>query len=352
MEGVISQWGERFLLHAKKIHKARRDTIKKSMADARVEIKRIEKDIRKLRKELKDSGKGSNSKLEELKWWREHFVQYLRDIKFPKLIDSVKDCVKACGLDFEKLKKELAKKAGPHALQDILGLKPEKLSPKEYLHFVNLLSERIHNHDMKVLNDAIKSWEAKERKLKMTFPTQDRRDVRLFPVVYDEYEETKDQAYKFKEFLIRQEVAPSYAKRYYKEHRKELEKEYEQKYSKTISKSKHKKGIKAYLISVVSEKIMDNEIKIPRGKLRLPKDSPLYMRNDKLYGKVGILEKDGMLSKQLVYLREITMPTLKEALEKINKRYKIFPEKEFERDKKKIYNRLKRYPSKSRKKII
>lgn len=150
MEMGFSQLSEEFLLHAKELHNVRKDHIKKSMADARVEIKRIEKDIRKLTKERKASGKGSNSKLEELKWFRKHLVQYLRDTKFPKLIDSVK----ACGADFEKLKKDTLEKIKGEpeekifliVLSNLEKFIPPKRSPQEEIDATNLLRNIINFH--------------------------------------------------------------------------------------------------------------------------------------------------------------------------------------------------------------
>jgi hypothetical protein len=296
--------------------------------------------------------------------------------------------------DIEELKEELEEKAGAEALRGIRRQKPEELPAKEYLDLVNLLMERINEHDRKALNDTIKAWKEEERKSK----TQDPRDNRLFPVVCSEYEYRKDQADQLKWFYIRREVADSYAKRYYKEHRKEIEQEwaqeyaeymlkskhkkgvqpkgiktyyineayekerekkleqeyvqgcvqkYAQEYSKALSKSKHKKGIKAYAINEVSGKILDNEI--PKLKLRLPKDGNLYIGKDKkLHVKEG--RSDKILSAQLETLRSITIPCLREALRSVNRRMKIFPEKEFARDEEKIYRRLIKYQFNNRKK--
>jgi len=249
--------------------------------------------------------------------------------------------------DIEKFKKELERKGEYQPLRGTL--EPEKLLPKEYLKVLNLLIERINEHDRKVIKDRIKAEKEERQKQRISFPTKDKRDDRLFPIVCYSYEVMKDQANKFKGFIIRREMASSYAKRYYREHRKELEQEYEQKYDKAISKSKHKKSIKTYLINEVFGKIMHNDIKIPRSKLRLPKDGNLYMRNDKLYVREGIPEERKItLNKELESLQRLTIPTLKEAIEKINKQRKIFPEKTFERDKEKIYNRFKRYHMKQK----
>ena len=165
----------------------------------------------------------------------------------------------------------------------------------------------------------------------------------------------RDQADKLKKFIIRREMGPSYAKRYYKEHKKELEQEYEQNFHETISVSKHKKGVKNYLINEVFGKIMSNKIKIPGDKLRLPKDGNLCMRNGRLHVREGVSEEVKIsLSKELQSLQRLTMPTLKEALEQTNKTRRIFPDKEFERDEEKIYSRFRRYHSKhnSRAKIV
>ena len=81
MEMGFSQLSEGLLLTAKEIHKTKKGLIKRFRAEAQVEIERIEKDIRRLRKERKPFGEGSNSKLEELKVWREHLVQYMKDTK-------------------------------------------------------------------------------------------------------------------------------------------------------------------------------------------------------------------------------------------------------------------------------
>jgi len=253
--------------------------------------------------------------------------------------------------NIDKLKTELAKKTGK-ALHSTLGLKPEKLSPKKYLEVLNLLIERIHRQDRKVLKDRIRKAKEKERKLKKRFPTKDIRDNRLFPLVCYSYELSEDHADKLKGFIIRREMAFSYAKRYFKEHRKELEQEYKDKFNKDIAKSKYKRQWKKYEINEMRGKILNNEIIIPKDKLRLPKDGRL---NSRLYVRESVPEKDKIsLNSELETLREMTIPTLKMAMEKINKQRKIFPEKYFELNKKKIYDRLKHYNKKykSRKKII
>jgi hypothetical protein len=150
MESGYSQLTEGWFINAINIYKDKKDTVKKFRKDAKEYIKLLDTEIYKLRKELKASRKSSNSKLEELKAWRENQVQYLKDTKLPKLIDSVKEC----GADFEKHKKDILEKikGAPEeklflfTLSNLEKFIPKKRTPQEELDAVNLLRSIITLH--------------------------------------------------------------------------------------------------------------------------------------------------------------------------------------------------------------
>jgi translation initiation factor 2 beta subunit (eIF-2beta)/eIF-5 len=150
METLFSQFGDKFLLHAKEIHKSVEDTVKQCRAEERARIELLDKDILKLKKESKALGIDSKSKLEELESSRELSVQYLKDTKLPKLIDSVKDC----GANFEKHKKDILEeiKGEPEerffniVLSNLEKFIPKKRTPQEELDATNLLRSIITLH--------------------------------------------------------------------------------------------------------------------------------------------------------------------------------------------------------------
>lgn len=258
---------------------------------------------------------------------------------FYTLKEFLKSCTKTERLIFKMV------------LQDIKVLLSKRLTQEKELTYLNLLHGIMNLWEQGYCKGITETEERYNKKLKLY--QKDIRDNKLFPCSLYIYEIKNSNADGLESFIIRREgAALAYAKKHFKEHRKELVKEYSEEFNKDLAKSKNKKGWKEYILNEVFGKIMSGEIKIPKNELKLHKGGRLYIRNNRLCLRKNTSEGEKKsLETELANIKRIT---LFDAMVEANKQHKIFPEKEFEQDKIKIYDRLKHFDMKhkSRKKLI
>jgi hypothetical protein len=267
-----------------------------------------------------------------LKMFRKHNIhfqppkfRYTREIIYT-LRHFLKNCNKEERQEFKMI------------LQDIKELVPKRLSQEKELTRLNLLSGIMNLWERGYYKGVTYTEERYDKKQKLY--QKDIRDNKLFPIARNIYNIKNNDARATKLFLIlREGAALLYAKKYFKEHRKKLKQQYNKKYPKI---KMDRKQWREYWINEIVWRILYGRIKIPRfNELRLPKDSSLYRRNNQLYVRKNTSEEKKISLE--IEIRNIKRITLSEAMEEANKSYKIFPEKEFERDKKKIGDRFKQY---------
>ncbi len=325
------------LEHARELERTRMEQLRK------LERERVH-EIGKLKRKRKVGGlqEGEQQTLELLKY--DKISLQPSKLWYPfGTIHTLKDFLRRCTKNERQIFKMI--------LQDINELTPKRLSQEKELTLLNLLHGIINLLECGNVKGITETEERYNQKLKLY--QKDIRDNELFPLARNIYKIRNDNACKLESFIIRREgAARAYAKKYFKKHRKELEQEYNDKFNKDIAKSKYKKRWKEYIIHEVFGKIMSNGIKIPRNELRLPKDGRLYRHNNRLYIRKNTPEVEKIsLEKELSNIKRIK---LFDAMVEANKQHRIFPKKEFEQDKKKIFDRLKHFHGKhkSRMKLI